>query len=260
MSGTQATTQGWMTYDSLVDDVTNYVERSDDSSVDPAFAEQLPRLILMAQRRITQDLKIQGQETVVLGLLTAGICIYQKPDRWRGTIGMQLFNNSVSVVSTDVRDTQLPQVRVTQAAQLRVIESAQLNATPTSVVAGPVYQRAKEYLDVWWPDRTQLARPRFYGEYDRTHILISPTPDQNYPLEWIYYALPVELSSKVQQNWLTWEVPNLLLYATLVECAPFLREDERIPVWQGNYQSIRDALNTEDVSKMLDRANERSKS
>jgi hypothetical protein len=99
-----------------------------------------------------------------------------------------------------------------------------------------------------------VAQPVFYADYNYTNWIIAPTPDAAYPIEILYYELPVLLDENTQTNWLTQYAPNLLLYATLLEAAPFLKNDERIPVWQSMYQSAAQALQGEDMSKILDRS------
>ena len=58
----------------------------------------------------------------------------------------------------------------------------------------------------------------------------------------------------VQTNWITEYAPQLLLYGTLVEATPFLKNDERIPVWQSMYDRAAAMLNGEDLAKILDRS------
>ena len=62
------------------------------------------------------------------------------------------------------------------------------------------------------------------------------------------------LDESVQTNWITEYAPQLLLYGTLVEATPFLKNDERIPVWQSMYDRAAAMLNGEDLAKILDRS------
>jgi len=50
----------------------------------------------------------------------------------------------------------------------------------------------------------------------------------------------------------------LLLYGTLLEATPFLKNDERIAVWQGFYDRSLAALGQEDIKKVTDRATVRT--
>jgi len=95
--------------------------------------------------------------------------------------------------------------------------------------------------------------PKFFADYTYTQWAISPTPDQAYPFEVVYYEMPALLDATNQTNWITQYAPELLTYATLLECEPFLKNDERIPVWQMMYDRTKAALNQEDQQKIVNR-------
>lgn len=66
------------------------------------------------------------------------------------------------------------------------------------------------------------------------------------------------LGDDQQTNFITEYAPDLLLYATLLESAPFLKNDERITTWQTMYDRAAKALDNEDVGRILDRTANRS--
>lgn len=205
------------TFTTLKEDVQRYLERGATMGTDPIIVEQLPRLINLAERRIARELKVQGFSTVVTGTLSAGQSVYPKPDRWRDTVSMN--------IGTGAGNTTRKQL----------------------------FTRAYEYVRQYWPDETLTGEPQFYADYDYTHWLFAPTPDADYPFEILYYELPPLLDDSVQSNWLTEYAPQLLLYGTLLEATPFLKNDERIPVWQSMYDRAAAMLNGEDLAKVLDR-------
>jgi hypothetical protein len=210
-----------MTFTTLQQDVRRYLERGTTYASDPVVFEQIPRLINLAERRIARELKIQGFINVVSGTLQTGVSVYAKPDRWRDTVSINIgtgTNNNTRKV---------------------------------------VFARAYEYLLSYWPDRTATDQPEYYSDYDYSHWLYAPTPDADYPFEVLYYELPPLLDDAVQTNWLTEYAPQLLLYGTLLEATPFLKNDERIPVWQNMYDRAAAMLNGEDLAKILDRASVR---
>lgn len=53
-----------------------------------------------------------------------------------------------------------------------------------------------------------------------------------------YYAKIPALSDSAATNWLLSDSPDLYLYGTLVQTAPYLRDDERVPVWNTIYQQL----------------------
>ena len=207
-----------MTFTTLQEDVRRYLERGNSYASDPVVYEQIPRLINLAERRISRELKVQGFINVVTGTFAVGQAVYPKPDRWRDTVSVNIGTG------------------------------AQNNTRKV------VFSRAYEYLLSYWPDRTATEEPIFYSDYDYSHWLIAPTPDAEYPFEILYYEIPPLLDDVVQTNWLTEYAPQLLLYGTLLEATPFLKNDERIPVWQSMYDRAAAMLNGEDLAKILDRS------
>jgi hypothetical protein len=210
-----------MTFTTLQEDVRRYLERGSSFASDPVVFEQIPRLINLAERRIARELKVQGFINVVTGTLQSGNAVYAKPDRWRDTV------------------------------------SINIGVGPGNDNRKVLFSRAYEYLISYWPNRAQTDEPIFYSDYDYTHWLITPTPAEDYPFEVLYYELPPLLDDTVQTNWLTEYAPQLLLYGTLLEATPFLKNDERIPVWQNMYDRAAAMLNGEDLAKILDRSSVR---
>jgi len=79
-------------------------------------------------------------------------------------------------------------------------------------------------------------------------------------LEILYYEQPRFLDNETQTNWLTEYAPDLLLYATLLEATPFLKNDERMQMWQATYDRAAQSLSGEDLKRILDRTSTRSES
>jgi hypothetical protein len=73
---------------------------------------------------------------------------------------------------------------------------------------------------------------------------LAPTPNEDYTLEMVYRANIPALTSSNTTNWLLTLAPDLYLYGTLLESAPYLKEDERIAVWAAGVQTTIDQLNT----------------
>lgn len=207
-----------MTFTTLKQDVQRYLERGNTLASDPIVFEQIPRLINLAERRIARELKVEGFINVVTGTLSAGQSVYPKPDRWRDTVSMSIGTGATG----DNRKV--------------------------------LFARVYEYLRSYWPNALETDTPLFYSDYDYSHWLLAPTPDAEYPFEILYYELPPLLDESVQTNWITEYAPQLLLYGTLVEATPFLKNDERIQVWQSMYDRAAAMLNGEDLAKILDRS------
>lgn len=210
-----------LTFTSLQVDLRRYLERG--TVIDTTVYDQLPRLINLAEREIARALKIQGFITNVLGNLVAGTSVYQKPDRWRETISMNFGAPSILPLTGNNR-------RVS------------------------VFPRSYEYVREYWPDSNERGIPEFYADYNYTHWIIVPTPIANYPWEINYWGMPALLDITNQTNWLTDYAPGTLLYRCLLEATPFLKNDDRIAVWQNMYSQSLAALNGEDLQKVVDRS------
>jgi hypothetical protein len=205
-----------VTFTSLQSDIRNYLERG--GSTDPIVYEQIPRLITLAERRIARELKIQGFLAVVNTTMQSGLAVYPKPDRWRDTVSINIGTGT----NNNTREQ--------------------------------IYSRSYEYIREYWPDETQEATPEFYADYNYSNWVFAPTPDADYPMEVLYYELPPLLDEDTQTNWLTEYAPNLLLYAALVEATPFVKDDQRVQLWQTYYDRALAALNGEDLQKIVDRS------
>lgn len=198
-----------MTYDSLVQDLKSYLQRTDTLIVN-----QIPQFINLAQIRIPREMKLLGFRQEVTGLfsgttLTTGIM--PKPSDWRKTISFYVGTGTNNNVHT------------------------------------PVFERDYDYIRTIYPDPSVTGIPNFFGDADYDHWLVQPTPSSSLPYKIPYYATLTLLDETTQTNWLTLNAPDLLLYASLLEAVPFLKVDERIPIWQGLYTNAKLALQAQEV-------------
>ena len=203
------TTAAVMTYDSLVADVSSYLERTDTATL-----EKIPTFIMLAEQIIASQIKFLGNLTPMQSTMTATQSVIDKPARWHKTVSMNV------------------------------------------VVAGkrqPVLLRKYEYLREYWPDATETDVPAYYADYDYTHWLVAPTPSENFAFEVLYYERVQPLDSSNQTNWFTIYAPQALLYGSLMQAMPFLKNDSRMPMWQANYDAIMATLKQEDVQRIGDR-------
>lgn len=73
-----------------------------------------------------------------------------------------------------------------------------------------------------------------------------PIPDGAYTANLVYYAKLSKLSSSNTTNWLLTQAPDVYLYGSLLQAAPYLQDDARIAVWSSLYQSGLDQLQVAD--------------
>lgn len=180
---------------------------------DAATRAQIPTFITMCEFEIAQQIKTLGQLQVAESMMEAGNPVIPKPARWRKTV-------SFNVVVNGSRE--------------------------------PVLLRKYEYIKNYSPDSATQGQPLYYSDYDYEHWFVGPTPDQDYFFEVLYYERISPLSSDNQTNWLTQNAPNAMLFGTLLQAMPFLKNDQR-QIFQQKYDQAMAMLKTEDISRIGDR-------
>jgi len=203
------TTAVVMTYDSLVLDIQQYLER-----IDAATLTKIPLFIMLCEQKLAADIKFLGNLTVNASTMTIGANVIDKPARWRKTVSMN----------------------ITVAGERQ-----------------PVLLRKYEYLREYWPNATTTEVPKFYCDYDYTHWLVAPTPALAYDFEVLYYERAQPLDSSNQTNWFTQYSPQAMLYGSLLQAMPYLKNDARLPMWKAEYDEIVRVLKGEDLTRIGDR-------
>jgi hypothetical protein len=181
---------------------------------DTQTLEKIPLFIMLAEQVIASQIKFLGNLTVNTSTMVANTSIIDKPARWHKTVSMDIT---------------------------------------VAGVRQPVLVRKYEYLRNYWPDNTLTGVPVYYADYDYTHWLVAPTPASGYSFEVLYYERVQPLDSTNQSNWFTVYAPQALLYGSLLQAMPFLKNDERAPMWQAQYDAVIAALQTEDKLRIADR-------
>jgi hypothetical protein len=198
------TTAYVQTYDNLVLDVQQYMERDDAD-----FVAMIPTLIGLAESAIAAELKSLLQLVVVETTLTATDPVLIKPTRWRKTVSMKING-------------------------------------------APVVMRSQDYI-AQYNSESANGVPKFYAEYDYNNWNFAPPPDDDYPVEIIYYSLVQPLDSTNQTNLFTQIAPQAMLFGTLLQAQGYLKAIDKLPVWKSYYTDCLAALKKEDNSRRIDR-------
>lgn len=76
--------------------------------------------------------------------------------------------------------------------------------------------------------------PAFFAvvDGDEKKAYFAPEPDTTYETKLTYYRRIPALSDAAPTNWFLTAHPDIYRLAALAESAPYLREDERLPVWE----------------------------
>ena len=182
---------------------------------DTAVVNFIPTAISLAEFEIAENIKTLGQMIVANGTMTANNPVVQKPARWRKTVSMTLTNGS--------NNTQ------------------------------PILLRKLEYLRNYWPNSSSTDTPLYYADYDYDNWYVAPTPSAAFAFQTLCYTRLQPLASDNQTNWLTINAPNVMLFGTLKQTAPFLKDDARLAVWGNMFDTALAALKIEDTLRIGDR-------
>ena len=89
--------------------------------------------------------------------------------------------------------------------------------------------------------------PRYYKNTGQD-IEVWPSPDQAESATYVYLAKVPSLQDSAPTNWLLSAAPDVYLYGSLLQSAPYLANDERIGVWAQLYSAAVLRLNEESES------------
>lgn len=201
-----------LTYTTLTSAVEDYLERNDSRLVD-----SIPIFIMLGERRAARDLKILGLKVAITDNFIISTSVFAKPTRW--------LNDS----------------------------SFNIGTGPSQNTRVFLEQRSYEWCRLYWPDPTKTGTPKYYAsDYNYNFWFVVPTPDFAYPYEILYYETPTFIDSSNSTNFLTASAPEVLLYATLLETASYLKDDERVAVWTDYYEKAKKNISEEDKKRIYD--------
>jgi len=219
-------------YNDLVAEIQAWANRYDDY-----FVAQIPSFINKGINKIYNQAKNIGFQTSTPAnsRLVTGQNILAKPLNWKETISFQYI-------------------------------------TPDGV-SNFLLPRSYEFCVTYYPNPSSAnAAPLFYADYNLSEVsalppqdsgalgqyYIVPTPDANYQYILTYLGLPL-FDVDHQQNFLTDRFPDLLFNAAMTYAEPFLKDDERVPVFDSLYKSSLQDINRETVERYTDRTSKRDK-
>lgn len=172
------------------------------------LTSRIPDFIALAEARLNRELRIRPMEV-----------------------------RSTMVTTADQQYFQLPGGYI----QMR---NMQLNTNPTT----PLEYITPEMMDRLYGSTTS-GKPRAYTLIG-DEIQLAPIPDSTYTVEMAFYEKFTPLgdgsSGTITSNWLTANAPDVLLYGALMEAEPFIKNDERIPVWLNGYNNAVNKLQQQD--------------
>lgn len=162
----------------------------------------------------------------------------------------------------------LCEARIYRDLRIRCMEASLSSAISSGVVAVPTgYKEMKfAYLDgsptqklsrkdeEWiyqnYPSRSSDGMPNFFAiEVD--NFIFGPYPDSAYTMKGTYYKKLDALSESNTANWFTVNAPDLLLFGSLCEAEPFIKNDARLTLWNAKYELAKTRIQLEDSGENL---------
>ncbi len=157
--------------------------------------------------------------------------------------------------------------RINNDLRHRAMETTQASTIASGVVAVPAnYIELKDayissmtpYVNLdrktanWiydkYPYRIADNIPKFMAR-EGANFIFGPFPDTNYVVTLVYYNRFPSLSSAVNSVFTSY--PGLWLFAALSESAPYLKDDKRVPIWEGKYKQLFDLVQKESDDEYL---------
>lgn len=185
---------------------------------DQEFLDAIPSFFTFAINKISASLKALGLEIIANFSTTISSNVLQKPSYYRSSISIELIDSN---------------------GNINILQ-----------------KRLLEYCRMYWPNESNKGQPIYYGDIDYNNLLLVPTPDQVYQCRLNYFATLSYLDENNQTNWATEFAPQLLFKALLREGAIFTRADERLAVFDKEYEAELNSLIVENKVRKFDRTSQ----
>lgn len=219
-----------MDYNSLIAQIQSYAYRSE-----PAFTAIIPDIIKQAMSRIYSEATTIGfQKSVPINIL-ANSPFVVKPQDYKSTISFQFT----------------------------IPDGGPSNPAVTYFLL----ERSYEFCILYAPFPNNRGLPVFYSadlnvpqvDVAPAQLYLVPTPDADFTGILTYLSFPPAFDAANPVNFITDRYPNLLLYACMMEAIPYLKSDERIPVFESLYKRALESVNADTNSRYIDRFSKRDK-
>lgn len=94
-------------------------------------------------------------------------------------------------------------------------------------------------------DFTTLQVPKYYTIVGN-QLQLLPIPGSDITAEMVYYSKIQSLSDSNTTNWLLTNHPEVYLYGTLIQAAPYLKDDDRVATWNALLEKSLDNIHQAD--------------
>lgn len=148
----------------------------------------------------------------------------------------QMEIRATAIVDTGSSEPEFISLPVGFQTMRRIRLSSAVGKPPLSFFSGTQIDAARVCRD------NVTGQPTHYTLIGN-ELELYPTPNDDYTIEMVYRSNIPALTASNTTNWLLSLAPDLYLYGTLLESAPYIKEDGRIQVWASGMSTALDALN-----------------
>jgi hypothetical protein len=141
---------------------------------------------------------------------------------------------------------QLPAWRVnatataTPSTRALTLPTDYISLSSLAVVSGSQVStllfRDATFIDEAWPDSTVTGVPRVYAFYDKTTVLLGPTPAAGNTIQIRYWAKPASIVT-AGTSWLGDNAESVLFYGCLSDAYTYMKGDQEL---QARYRALHD--------------------
>lgn len=124
----------------------------------------------------------------------------------------------------------LHELRMTRGSDSRVI---------------PIEYASKHELSTILGEVNAAGTPRAYC-VSNTDIEVAPYPDASFTITLFYWQKIPPLSGSVASNWLLADHPDVYLFGSMLQAAPYLKNDERVQMWSTALTSLLEDMRVAD--------------
>jgi len=145
-------------------------------------------------------------------------------------------------------------LKTTQVVTLDFTIDAATYTLPTDVqdvtslyLVGPQYYgplqlvtpERKAYLDGIGGGSTSLGIPQYFTNIAGVLTFGPGTPNGSFPAQAIYdqNIVALDTADTASTNWVLTNHPDVYLYGCLTEASPYIKDDERLPLWDTRFQT-----------------------
>lgn len=151
------------------------------------------------------------------------------------TLAEDMLFTDLAVLNPPPRQMETTQSS-TLSGQTLALPAGYLSTKRFRVSVGGSY-RVLEYKTPEQMGKYVSSESPWYYTTNGDNLELGPIPDSGYAYDWIYHKSPDPLATASGGvNWLLAQYPSLYLYGSLLQTAPFLKNDERLATWQALYQ------------------------